>query len=128
MNTPRTWGFRFSTSDAAVIAFASICAITLNLVEGPLWWILIVVAGHFFLFCNVFRIRRSYELIWAALFMINVSAWFVFGDFAWWKILGCQLPLTAAFIFAEMRTPRYHGIFARRVNSRLDNYLAGERL
>ena len=27
-------------------------------------WILPCALGHFFLFCNVFRVRRNYELAW----------------------------------------------------------------
>lgn len=126
MNSQRTWGFRFSAVDAIAIAVALICAVAFKMVENPMWWLMLIVAGHFFLFCNVFRIRRSYELAWAALFIINVSAWLSFGDSALWKILGCQLPLTVAFIFAEMRSTRYHGILARKLNPRLDDYLAGQ--
>ena len=121
----RTWGFRFNTTDALVIAALIACAILLRTVESPHWWILVAVGGHFFLFCNVFRARRSFEVGWAALFIINVGAWLYFGEVSWMKVLGCQLPISVAVIFGEVTSPRYHGILARSLNPKLNDYLEG---
>jgi hypothetical protein len=105
--------------DAFVIGVVLIGVLVLKRMANPLWWILAVVAGHFFLFCNVFRVRRSFELGWSALFVMNVTAWLYLEKFEWTNVLACQFPITAGLIFAELRSPRYHGIFARSVNSRL---------
>lgn len=38
-----------------------------------IWWAgaaVVCVVGHFFLFCNVFRIARASELIWAGTFVV----------------------------------------------------------
>jgi hypothetical protein len=80
---------------------------------------------HFFLFCNVFRIHRTKELVWAAICVVNVSTWAALDAFCWFGILAVQLPVTVAVIVLEMRGPWYHGVMARRINARLDDYLMG---
>ena len=107
-------GFRFSIADGIFIA---ICGAAFALSYGRLGrlaWGIPVVVGHFFLFCNVFRVRRSTELIWCAIFLVNAFGWTWAAAFDWWSVLAVQLPVTAAFIVAEIRSPRYHGIFAGR--------------
>ena len=110
-------GFRFSVVDAL---FLALCAAGIWFLREPMGtyvWIIAAAAGHFFLFCNVFRVRRSYELIWASVFLANVAAWTTADRFSWAGILAVQLPVTAAAIVLEIRSPRYHGIFARRAGS-----------
>ena len=75
-----------------------------------------VVLVHFFLFCNVFRVRRSYEVIWAVTFVANLLAWQVAGGISWRGVLLTQLPLTLLAIAAEMRSRRYHGVGWRWIN------------
>jgi hypothetical protein len=121
----RTSGFRFFPSDAVVIVSVALAAIPLRRIENPLWWILAIVLGHFFLFCNVFRIRRWFEMAWALIFFINIASWLLVGELIWKNVLICQLPLTAGLLFAELQSRRYHGIFARWINPRLKDYLEG---
>ena len=119
----RTWGFRFSLTDAlAILAFMSAAAVLWRL-DNLLWWILLIAAGHFFLFCNVFRIIRRRELIWAGLFILNVGAWTSLGLLTCPRVLLCQLPVTVGLILADRRSPGYHGIFASRLNPRLHDHL-----
>ncbi len=71
----RTWGFRFSLTDAlAIFAFMSAAGVLWRL-GNLLWWMLAIAAAHFFLFCNVFRIVRRRELVWSGLFILNVGVW-----------------------------------------------------
>jgi len=121
----RTWGFRFFPTDAAVIGVLATAAIVLHHAENPLWWILIVVGGHFFLFCNIIRVRRMFELLWAGLFIANIAAWLWFAELRWTGVLCVQLPITAGLVFAEFCSARYHGVLARRTNPRLNEYLEG---
>ncbi|MDR3459224.1 MAG: hypothetical protein P4N60_17475 [Verrucomicrobiae bacterium] len=109
---------------AAIIVFLVVAAVFRNW-DSPLWWMLLIAAGHFFLFCNVFRIIRRREFIWAGLFILNIGLWLWFGELTWLRILACQLPVTAVLIFADMRAPGYHGIFANRLNPKLNDYLEG---
>src|SRR5437764_13141407 len=111
MNKLRTWGFRFSIIDAvALVAFAIVIA-GLRWLGSSSWWLVAIVAVRFFLFCNVFRVIRRRELIWAALFMLNVGFWFLLGRLDWLTVLACQLPGTVGLIGWEIRGNRYQGLF-----------------
>lgn len=126
MNDSRAqWvGFRFSATDAVILVCGIALAALLRAREFPLWWLVPMVLGHFFLFCNVFRVRRSYEITWAFLFLLNVGFWLSRARFDWAAALLTQTPFTLAAIGAEMLSWRYHGVAARRINSRLSEYVA----
>jgi len=126
LRPPRTWGFRFFPTDAVAILVCGIATWQGLRLIGPMAWACPAALGHFFLFCNIFRVRRNYELCWAAAFVLNALLWQLSGSLDWLWILICQGPLTLLAIGFEMGSPRYHGIFARGVNARLDDYLAGE--
>jgi hypothetical protein len=121
----RTWGFRFSLTDAVAMGVFLSAAVGLWRLGSPLWWLLLLAAGHFFLFCNVFRIVRRRELIWAGLFVLNVGVWAWLDRLTWPGVLLCQLPITVGIIIADMRTAGYHGVLAKRLNPRLNDYLEG---
>jgi hypothetical protein len=121
----RTWGFRLSAVDAVVLVGAGPATWLLWPVIGTLAGVIPLVVGHFFLFCNVFRIHRTKELIWAAICLVNVFAWAAFSECWWPGILAVQLTVTVVLVIKEIRGPWYHGICARRWNSRLDDYLDG---
>ena len=105
-------------------AFAAVIA-GLHWLGSSLWWVVAIVAGHFFLFCNVFRVIRRRELIWAALFILNVGFWLLLDRLDWFTVLACQLPVSAGVIAWEVKATRYHGIFADRLNNHLQDYLEG---
>jgi hypothetical protein len=84
-----------------------------------------VVLLHFFLFCNVFRVRRSYELTWAVVFVVNLLAWQAGGAFSWRNVLLVQTPVTLALIAMEMRGGRYHGVGWRWINPKCLEYRPG---
>lgn len=121
----RAWGFRFSFTDAIAIGVFLVAAVGLWHLDNPLWWLLLMAVGHFFLFCNVFRIARRRELFWTALFVLNVGFWIWFGRLVWNEVMFCQLPFSAAVILDEMRRSEYHGIFADKINPRLSQFLRG---
>ena len=124
----RNWGFRFSSIDAAaLLAFGAAIAI-LHRFDSSLSWIVAIVASHFFLFCNVFRVVRRRELIWAVAFVMNVAFWLVLGRLEWFNVLACQLPISAGVIAWELKATRYHGVFADRLNTRLTDYIEGRIL
>lgn len=119
----RTWGFRLSAVDVIVLALT-----------GPAtWWalpeigsmsgVIPLVVGHFFLFCNVFRIHRTKELIWGIICLLNVGAWAVMDEMWWPGILMIQMPITIILIWTETRLLRYHGVWANHINPRLTDYL-----
>ena len=77
-------------------------------------WLIPVVVGHFFLFCNVVRLRRAYELLWAGALLLNAGGTcYLLDAWHWWTILGIQTPATILLLVCEIKSPRYHGIFSR---------------
>lgn len=121
---PRDAGFRLSVIDGIVLAAGGIATVLLHDAIGPMVGLFPMAIGHFFLFCNVFRVRRRYELAWTAVFLVNFTAW-TWTAFSWPGVLAIQLPVTAIVIALEIRSPRYHGVFASRWNPRLPEYLDG---
>jgi len=93
--------------------------------NSGLWRLVAIVAGHFFLFCNLFRVARCRELLWAGIFVLNVGFWLLLGRLDWFNLLACQLPVSAGVIAWEVKATRYHGVFARRLNPMLNDYLEG---
>src|SRR5262245_53454076 len=114
---PRTWGLRFSVVDGIVLALALVAAVLLWDFDPFLALLPAILLGHFFLFCNVFRIHRGLELVWAGLFLVNTCVWWLTcASVPWLGVVGVQAPVTVLIIALEMRSPRYHGIFASRIN------------
>ena len=114
----RAYGFRLSMRDLAVIVFFVLLTWPLLHWWGEMGWLPLVVLGHFFLFCNVFRIPRINELIWAGLFILNVYCWVFRWQWSWLNVLMVQSPVTAAVIAADMFTKNYHGLCYRWINPR----------
>ncbi|WP_425396609.1 hypothetical protein [Aeoliella sp.] len=121
---PRTWGFRLSKSDVAVLLVTvALTALFWNATAGYTFLGLLVVL-HFFLFCNIFRIPRKPELIWAACFVAICVACVLLNRMTPLNVTLAVLPVTLAILLWSIRLPTYHGIFAKRINPRLDDYLA----
>lgn len=106
-------GFRFSLTDAVVLIACAIAAILLWKPLTYLSVLLLYVIGHFFLFCNVFRVRRNYEYLWGVIFVVNMAVWLLLKPEGFYWGLLAQLPVTVGVVIAEMRSGRYHGIGCR---------------
>jgi hypothetical protein len=118
------YGFRLMAWDLPAIALCAAATWFAWPALGALSLMLPFVLGHFFLFCNVFRIRRSYELLWAAVFVSNVAVFAVWLEApVFWQMAAVQLPVTILVISLELRSARYHGVFAERINPDLETYL-----
>jgi len=124
---PRRHGFRFSLSDGLIVVGATVLSVWLRSIAFDLWWLVPVVLGHFFLFCNVFLVWRRWELVWAAIFVLNVARHVASGSVSCRSVLLWQAPVTIGLIALQMRSPWYHGIFARRINPQLDAHLKRKR-
>jgi len=109
-------GFRIDAVDASVLAVAAIATLFAGRIE---WWMGFAIAfatGHFFLFCNVFRVRRSLELAWALVFVSGAGATILVGEPGWSATAAGSLCVTVAVIALQMRQPSYHGIGWGRIN------------
>jgi hypothetical protein len=94
---------------------------TVVLASFTWWWGFVVgfVLVHFFLFCNVFRLARPPELVWAGIFVACAAAT-IAADTPGWLITTCVSLLTTATVIAlEMRKPSYHGVGWERLNPHL---------
>jgi hypothetical protein len=123
--TTRKHGFRLSVWDGVVLVLGAILTIWVRKKSFPLWWIIPMALGHFFLFCNVFLVWRRWELLWAAVFVVNTALHLALGVTDGVFPLLWQLPVTAVVILMQIRSPWYHGIFAKHLNPHLPNFLSG---
>ena len=123
----RRHGFRFSVWDGLIIGGGGALAFWLRSIGFGLWWLVPVVLAHFFVFCNIFLVWRRWELLWAVLFIFNVAAHVASGSASGLSVLVWQTPVTLAIIALQMRSPWYHGIFARRLNPQLSACVKAKR-
>ena len=103
----RSHGFRFSRTDAIFLIFSAVG--TWFLRNTPFVVLIPFVVVHFFLFCNVFRVRRHWELMWAAAFLANFAAW-TLTSFSWAGVFGVQIPITVVVILITIRSDGYRGV------------------
>jgi hypothetical protein len=123
-------GFRLSLRDAIVLVVGIGSSIALGKIFWPASLIIAVASGHFFLFCNVFRISRRLELIWAGIFIV-LSGATILAEFPEWAVtIAISICATVAVVICETRKPSYHGVGWRRINPHLkswwDSNLAGK--
>jgi hypothetical protein len=120
-------GFRFSAFDAILLVAGALGAWLAWSRISWLGFIVAFVVGHFFLFCNVFRISRSLELIWAAVFLVLTRFTITTGQPTWTTTATLSLALTAVLICIELRKPSYHGVGWDRFNPNLRRWWDTQR-
>ncbi|BBM87844.1 hypothetical protein [Candidatus Uabimicrobium amorphum] len=108
-------GFRLSIVDVVFILFSGVATYIVYPYLLSFTWIIPLVVGHFFLFCNVFRVRRNLELLWAAVFCGNIIVHF-YTHFSWTTVLMVQIPATVLVITLQIISPNYRGIFYKWKN------------
>jgi hypothetical protein len=112
-------GFRIDVIDSVVLVAGVIGAVAAAQVE---WWMGLVIAytvGHFFLFCNVFRMARPLELAWTALFIALAASTIATERPGWQITIAVSLLATVVIIVVQMRRPSYHGVAWQRINPNL---------
>lgn len=112
-------GFRISLLDGTILV-AGVCALWFAPREMAV--ITGTAVGHFFLFCNVFRMSRKPELIWAGMFTLLSAATLLWGVPPWPATVAVSILLAAILIALEMKKPRYHGIGWQRLNPQLPDW------
>jgi hypothetical protein len=120
-------GFRFSLMDAGILLAGAGLVGWLAPISGQLALLAGFVVGHFFLFCNVFRIGRMPELIWAGAFVALAALSLTFELLDLRLAMGLSLGLSTGLILRETRLPRYHGIFWKRLNPGLQQWWEANR-
>lgn len=119
-------GFRLSALDVLVLIVGAASAVYFGIQTRWIGLVIGFVVGHFFLFCNVFRMSRPLELIWAAVFLVLASGT-IASDLPGWPIaIGLSLSVTVAVIITEMKKPSYHGIGWQKINPGLPDWWAAQ--
>ena len=115
-------GFRLSIRDVIVLVVGIGSSIAFVKIAWQASLIIAFAIGHFFLFCNVFRISRSLEFMWAGIFVV-LAGGTICADFPnWHATLVVSIVMTSLVILIEMRRPSYHGIFWQQINPRLKDW------
>lgn len=115
-------GFRLSVTDVIVLFIGAAASLALAMVDG---WIAVAVAFvvvHFFLFCNVLRMSRPLELIWAGTFAALAMMVVTFNTLSWPTVFAACATLTIVLAVIESRRPSYHGVGWRRINPKLPQW------
>ncbi len=124
---PRTCGIRFSILDGFVLFLGIGTTILFWRLMPFIAFIILFTVLHFFLFCNIFRIRRKAELLWALTFIVNAGIGAALFSSSIAVVATIQLAITTAILSYEIRQPVYHGIACRRWNQKyIEAYLSGE--
>jgi hypothetical protein len=115
-------GFRISATDTFVLVAGVVGSVLGAQVE---WWMGLVigfVVGHFFLFCNVFRVARPLELSWAALFVALAGSTITMEAPGWQVTFATSLVATLLVIVVQMHKPSYHGAGWQLINPELPQW------
>jgi hypothetical protein len=115
-------GFRISSIDIVVLLVggaASAHAASVNLWFGVA---IAFVLLHFFLFCNVLRLSRALEPIWAGVFAGLAVATLSFSSLSWPVVFAISAMVTVVLAIVEARRPSYHGVGWQKLNPRLPEW------
>lgn len=115
-------GVRLSGIDVFVLVFGTVAVLAVSPFVPWLGFAIAFVVVHFFLFCNVFRIARMPELIWAALYLAFAISTLSYGQPGWLITTLIMVSASAVLIAIEMRKPSYHGIGWQRINPGLRDW------
>jgi hypothetical protein len=103
-------GFRLSPLDLVVLILGALLSAALASLDWSWGLVTVIPLATFFIFCNVFRVSRLPELIWAAIFLVLAASTLLAGFPGWFVTVS---------VVAEMRRPSYHGVLWQRINPRL---------
>jgi len=110
----RPWGFRFSAMDAFIFAGGLLTTIAIWYFDEFFALVIPYLLGHFFLFCNTFRIGGERSLIWVGSFLANVYIWLNTHNLV--ILLGIQALITFVLIVQCVLGKNYHGLACVQIN------------
>ena len=115
-------GFRLSEMDVGIILLGVCISVLLARLDERLGMVTLFVLAHFFLFCNVLRMSRPLELIWAGLFMLLAGSTFYYAFPPWNTTLVAMLGVTLILALVQVRLPSYHGVLWQKLNPNLEQW------
>ncbi len=111
-----------SSGDVFVLVIGTVAVILIAPFISWLSFAIAFVVTHFFLFCNVFRISRTSELIWAAMFLALSASSVLFQRLGGGVCTLLMLGATIVLVAIEMRKPSYHGLGWEKINPALRDW------
>jgi len=115
-------GFRLSALDVAVLVVGGSSSAYAATVDRWFGFAIAFVVLHFFLFCNVLRMSRPLELIWASIFAALAVATISQSILSWAVVFAVSSVVTVIVAFIETRRPSYHGVGWQKLNPRLPEW------
>lgn len=115
-------GFRCLVLDIVVLVVGTIACIAALQYDARITFVIGFTVGHFFLFCNVFRMSRPPELTWAVIFVGLCVVTFQTGWLGWLETAELSIFTTIILVATEMQKPSYHGIAWQTINPRLTEW------
>jgi len=124
MNVPSVFlpGFRISVLDVVVLVIGILSSIWIAEFEVLFGFAIAFIILHFFLFCNVFRMARLLELVWAGFFVALAAVTILTSVLTWYVTISVSLAITCILVAIQIRKPSYHGIFWRQLNPGLPQW------
>ncbi|MDQ1920503.1 hypothetical protein [Massilia pseudoviolaceinigra] len=120
-------GFRMSFTDVIVIILG-ICGSVVGMrMDAGSGLPVALVVGHFFAFCNVFRLPRKLELIWATFFLIAAGTTIVWQWPGWYPASALSIICAVVLVGIHMRQPSYHGVGWKYLNPHLPAWWEARR-
>ncbi len=109
-------GLSLSKVDILVLVSTAIAATASCFYSSVITFLVLFVVVHFFLFCNIIRMPRPSELIWAGVFL-SLASVSLLKDFPSWPVTALiSASLTAILVVIETRKPSYHGVLWQMIN------------
>ncbi len=115
-------GFRLSALDVVVLVVGGIASGYAMTVDRWFGIAIAFVVLHFFLFCNVLRMSRPLELIWAGIFVALAAAAISQKFLSWPLVIGISAGVTIIVAVIETRRSSYHGVGWQKLNPRLPEW------
>lgn len=115
-------GFRLSALDVCILIVGSVASAYAVTVDPWFGIAIAFVVLHFFLFCNVLRMSRPLELIWAGIFVGLAVATISWKLLSWPVAFAIASVVTLIVAVIETRRPSYHGVGWRKLNPRLPEW------
>ncbi len=117
-------GFRLIPSDVAILIVGGVISFHFGKEVFTAGLIISFLIFHFFLFCNVLRMKLHLEIIWSviyvALFTLCVNPFYSF--FTWNYVFGISLISTIVLSIIQMKRVDYHGVFWEKINPKLHDW------
>ena len=120
-------GFRLSEIDVGVLMLGILASVLLARFDESFAIALLFTLAHFFLFCNVLRMSRPLELVWALLFVLLASCTIRVGFPPWSYTFSAMLAVMAGMVVIQVLRPSYHGVLWRQLNPNLLQWWAVNR-